>query len=118
MSWSLVPALAAAALMTVFGIGAMMRPTALKAVGVSADSPLGTTEIRAVFGGMFVALGVACIITRDPLVFAVVGSAWLADLGVRAVAVFVDRVPARQALTVLGAAALIGGALLSGYWLA
>lgn len=118
MSWSLVPALTAATLMALFGVGAIMRPASLKAVGVSADSPLGTSEIRAVFGGMFVALGAACLITRDPLVFAVVGSAWLADLGVRAVAVFVDRVPAREALAVLGTAAVIGGALLSGYWLA
>ena len=118
MDWSLVPALAAAAMMTLFGIGALIRPATLKVVGVSADSPLGTSEIRAVFGGMFIALGLACILTRSPIVFAVVGSAWLADFGVRLVSVFADRVPARQALSVLGIAAVMGAALISGYWAA
>jgi hypothetical protein len=104
--------------MTAFGIGAMIRPSSLSWVGVSADSPLGTSEIRAVFGGMFVALGLACIILREPVVFGVVGAAWLADLAVRTVAVFVDRVPAKEALTVLATALVMGVALLSGYWLA
>ena len=118
MNWQLLPALAGAAVMTLFGIGALMRPTTLAAIGVVAESPLGTSEIRAVFGGMFVALGAACLITREPIVFAVIGSAWLADVAVRIVSVAVDRVPARQAIAVLATGAAIGTALLSGYWLA
>lgn len=118
MTWQLLPALAGATTMMLFGIGALMRPAALKAVGVSAESPLGTSEIRSVFGGMFIALGAACLVTREPIVFAVVGSAWLADVAVRIVAIAVDRVPARQAAAVLSVGAAIGAALLSGYWLA
>lgn len=118
MNWALVPALLAAAVMTAFGIGAMIRPSLLVLVGVSADTPLGTSEIRAVFGGTFVALGLACIILREPVVFGVVGVAWLADFAVRLIAVFVDRVPAKDALTVLAIALVMGVALLSGYWLA
>ncbi|MDO8881082.1 MAG: hypothetical protein Q7W44_09860 [Coriobacteriia bacterium] len=115
MDWTLAPALAASAVMTLFGIGALMRPTSLRAVGLSAETPLGTSEIRAVFGGMFVALGVACIVTREPVVFAVVGAAWLADFAVRLVSVFIDRVPVGQALTVLGIALVMGLLLASGY---
>ncbi|MDZ4166887.1 MAG: hypothetical protein U1E08_04245 [Coriobacteriia bacterium] len=115
MDWTLAPALAAAAAMTLFGLGALMRPATLAWVGVSADTPLGTSEIRAVFGGMFVALGVACIVTREPVVFAVVGAAWLADFAVRFVSVFIDRVPIGQALTVLGIALVMGVLLASGY---
>ena len=118
MTWALAPALIAAAVTALFGIGAVMRSSILESIGVSATSPLGTSEIRVVFGGMFVALGVACIVTRDPRVFATVGGAWLADFGVRLVAVFVDRVPAKQALAVLSIALLLGSALVSGYWLA
>ncbi|HSQ22716.1 MAG TPA: DUF4345 domain-containing protein [Coriobacteriia bacterium] len=118
MDWRLVPALAAAALMVAFGIGAVLRPQSLERVGVRAESALGSSEIRAVFGGMFIALGAACLVTREPIVFAVVGAAWLADVAVRLVAVVVDRVPAREALTVLGVGSLIGVALLSGYWFA
>jgi len=118
MNWMLAPALLAAALMVFVGISAAVKPSALSLVGVSTVSPLGTSEIRAVFGGMFIALGLACIITREPVVFAVVASAWFGDFLVRLVAVFVDRVSAREALTVLVTAALMGSALLSGYWLA
>jgi len=118
MDWQVVPALIAAGIMTLFGLGALMRPSSLAAIGVTADSPLGTSEIRSVFGGMFIALGVACLITREPIVFAVVGAAWLADVAVRMVSVIVDRVPSREAAAVLSIGAVIGAALLSGYWLA
>ena len=118
MDWQVVPALIAAGIMTLFGLGALIRPSSLAPIGVTADSPLGTSEIRSVFGGMFIALGVACLITREPVVFAVVGAAWLADVAVRMVSVVVDRVPARQAAAVLSIGAVIGAALLSGYWLA
>ena len=116
MNWKLAPALLAAAVMTLFGISAAVKPSALSLVGVVADSPLGSSEIRAVFGGMFIALGLACILTREPLVFAIVGAAWLVDFAVRLVAVFVDHVPADQALVVLAIAVVMGVALLSGYW--
>lgn len=118
MDWQLVPALLAASVMTLFGLGALMRPSSLEMVGVTAASPLGTSEIRSVFGGMFVALGVACLLTRESIVFGVVGAAWLADVAVRVVSAFVDRVPLKQALIVLAIGSLTGAALLSGYWLA
>lgn len=118
MQWQLVPALLAASGMTLFGLGALMRPSSLKMVGVVAESPLGTSELRSVFGGMFVAFGVACLLTREPIVFGVVGAAWLADVAVRVVSAFVDRVPAKQALTVLAIGSAMGAALVSGYWLA
>jgi hypothetical protein len=104
--------------MTLVGVAAALKPDVLARVGVSATTALGRSEIRAVFGGMFVALGLACIITREPLVFAVVGAAWLADVAVRLVAVFVDPVPSKEAVYVLAIGALMGLALLSGYWLA
>jgi hypothetical protein len=118
MNWNLVPALTAAGVMTAFGVSAAIRPASLAAIGVSATSALGVSEIRAVFGGMLIALGLACIITREPLVFAAVGGAWLADVAVRLVAVFVDRVPARQAATVLAIGLAMAMAIGSGYWLA
>lgn len=118
MQWQLVPALVAASTMVLFGLGALVRPSSLAMVGVVAESPLGTSEIRSVFGAMFVTLGMACLLTREPVVFGVVGVAWLADVGVRVVSSFVDRVPPRQALVVLAIGTLIGASLVSGYWLA
>jgi len=116
--WQLLPALVAAGLMTLFGLGALVRPSSLGMVGLAAESPLGTSEIRSVFGGMFIALGVACLLTREPIVFAVVGTAWLADVAVRVVSAIVDRVPPKQALTVLAIGGVLGASLVSGYWLA
>lgn len=119
MDWRLVPALLGAILTLGFGVAAAVRPSSLEPlIGVTSTSPLGTSELRAVFGGMFIATGALALITREPLVFLTLGAAWLGDLGVRMVAVAVDHVPARDAAVVLALAALIGGALLSGYWLA
>lgn len=118
MDWTLAPALAGAAIVTLIGVAAAVRPEAVASVGVAATSPLGRSEIRAVFGGMFVALGLACLITREPIVFAVVGAAWLADVAVRLISVFIDRVPGRDAVTVLAIGSLLGVAILSGYWAA
>lgn len=118
MNWPLVPALLAAGVMVLFGLGAAVRPETLAEVGVSYVSPLGRSEIRAVFGGMFVALGGACLVLREPIVFAVVGAAWLGDVTVRLGAVVADRVPPKQAIAVLGVGMAIGVALLSGYWTA
>jgi hypothetical protein len=117
MDWELAPAMLAAGLMTLFGVGAVVRPNALREmIGIAATTPLGVSEIRAVFGGMFIALGMVCLLARDPVVFGVVAAAWFVDFLVRCVAVFADRVPARQALPVLGIALSMGMALMSGYW--
>ncbi|MRR09987.1 hypothetical protein EG831_07945 [bacterium] len=118
MNWLLVPALVGAGLMVLFGLGAAFRPEALAEVGVSYLSPLGRSEIRAVFGGMFVALGGACLVLREPIVFAVVGAAWLGDVAVRLGSVVADGVPPKQAIAVLGVGTAIGLALVSGYWTA
>lgn len=117
MDWRMLPAILGAALMTAFGVSAALRPRTLAGIGVEATSPLGTSEIRAVFGGMFIALGLACIVLREPIVFAVVGAAWLGDVAVRLVSAVADRVPRAQALAVIGTGTAIGIALMSGYWL-
>lgn len=118
VDWRLLPALLASAVMTAFGVGALVKPTALEPLGVRAVSPLGSSEIRAVFGGMFIALGVSAVVLREPIVFLVLGIAWFGDVLARLAAVALDRVPAREAVPVLGIALAIGSALVSGYWLA
>lgn len=118
MDLRLVPALLGASFMVLIGASAALKPEALASVGVIGCSPLGRSEIRAVFGGMFVVLGLSCLVLRDPLVFAVVGAAWLGDVVVRLGAVVADGVPRKQALLVLGIGLLTGAALFSGYWFA
>lgn len=118
MDWRLIPALLASGVMVAFGIGALARPAVLERLGVRAFSPLGSSEIRAVFGGMFIALGLAAIVLREPVVFLMLGIAWFGDVIARLAAVALDRVPANEAALVLSIALVLGGALASGYWLA
>lgn len=58
------------------GIAAFAAPERFGAqVGLSANGPLGRSELRAVFGGVFVGLGLACLLTGAR-------GAWLAGAGV------------------------------------
>lgn len=116
MCWQSWPALIASLAMMVFGAGALVRPSVLERVGVTTLSPLGRSEVRAVFGGMFIALGGACLLTREPMVSAVVGAAWLADVVVRLVSMTIDRIPPREAVVVLAIGGAMGASLVSGYW--
>lgn len=118
MDWRLVPALFASSVMAVFGVGALVKPVVLESLGVRATSPLGSSEIRAVFGGMFVAVGLAAIVLREPVVFLVLGIAWFGDVIARLAAVLLDHVPTRQSVPVLCIALVLGCAFTSGYWLA
>jgi hypothetical protein len=43
MEWALAPALAGAAIMTLFGVADAVRPGVLAWVGISASPPLGAT---------------------------------------------------------------------------
>jgi hypothetical protein len=114
--WNLILALVASAAMVLLGISALIRPAEFGSlIGLRADKPLGTSEIRAAFGGMFIAFGVAAIVLREPSVFAVLGAAWLADFAIRIVSVFVDRVSAKDALLFLVLSLVLGGLFLSGY---
>jgi hypothetical protein len=118
VDWQLAPAMIAAGLMVFVGAAATVQPSVVERVGVSATTPLGRSELRAVFGGMLLALGLACLLLREPVVFGVVGAAWLADVAVRLGAVFADRIPPKEAAAVLAIGTAMGVALLSGYWLA
>lgn len=118
MDWRLIPAELAAVLMGLMGVAVVIRPSVLDEIGVTSTSPLGRSELRAVFGGMFVAVALDCLVLQLPIVFAVAGSAWLADVAVRLVAVFRDKVPPKEAAAVLAIGTGMGLALLSGYWAA
>jgi hypothetical protein len=51
---------------------------------------IGTSEIRATYGGLFVALGVACLLTQAPGVFLAAGLAWVGAAVGRLFSVFID----------------------------
>lgn len=74
------------------GVAALVRPTAV--VGFTGLQPLGgrgTTEIRAVLGGLFIGLGVAALLLRTPAAYRTLGIGYLATGAVRAISMFADK---------------------------
>lgn len=82
-----------AALGTVLtGLFAMFRPRSITGfTGVEARSSRGITEIRAVFGGFFLALGIAPLILQSATAYLMLGIAYLVVAGVRTISMFVDK---------------------------
>jgi hypothetical protein len=74
------------------GVVALLRPSAV--VGFTGLQPLGgrgTTEIRAVLGGLFLGLGVAPLLLRTPAAYQTLGIGYLATGVVRAISMFTDK---------------------------
>lgn len=60
-------------------------------VGIVADDPRGTTEVRATYGGMFIGLGLAALMAQDRAVFVTLGCGWLATAVARVFAIYRDK---------------------------
>ena len=76
----------------VTGFISLFWPRAVRGfTGLSAESGRGITEIRAVLGGVFVALGAAPLILNAPAAYQMLGIAYLVVAGTRAISMFVDR---------------------------
>ncbi len=76
----------------VVGLVALVRPSS--AVGFTGLQPLGgrgTTEIRAVLGGLFIGLGAAPLLLRTPAAYQTLGIGYLATGVVRAISMFADK---------------------------
>jgi hypothetical protein len=76
----------------VTGLVSLIRPRAVQGfVGLTAEGGRGITEIRAVLGGFFVALGAVPLILDAPAAYQMLGIAYLVVGVVRAVSMFVDK---------------------------
>lgn len=73
------------------GILALVKPTAVFGfTGLIAEGPRGISEIRAIFGGLFIALGAAPFIFGETG-YRILGFGYLAIALVRLVSIFLDR---------------------------
>jgi len=59
--------------------------------GLTAPGPRGITEIRAIFGGLFIGLGIAVLVLGTRQVYQTLGIMYLAIAAVRLVSIFLDR---------------------------
>ena len=73
------------------GLVSLIRPLSVRGfTGLEAPGPRGVTEIRAILGGFFVALGVAPLAFNEPVAYQMLGVAYLGVALVRLVSMFVD----------------------------
>lgn len=74
------------------GIFALLKPTAIHGfTGIIADGGRGITEVRSIFGALFIALGTVPLISQDAKTFAMLGIGYLAIALVRLISMFLDR---------------------------
>lgn len=91
------------------GLISLVRPRAVTGfTGLSPTGPRGVTEIRAVLGGLFVALGLVPLVLGAPVAYQMLGFAYLGIAVVRTVSMFVDRSTERSNLISLAVEIVFG----------
>jgi len=114
---ALVPHLAAG-LVLVMGVVAFAVPEAFaRQTGLAADGPLGRSELRAVFGGVFVGIAVACLATGSPAAYAVAAASFLGGAGAKLLSAALERGVLPAALPGLLVDLVLGGLLAWSAWL-
>jgi len=73
------------------GLLALVKPTAIyDFTGLTASGARGISEIRAIFGGLFIALGIAPLFFGNTG-YSMLGIGYLTIAAVRLVSIFIDR---------------------------
>ena len=82
-----------AALATILtGLVSLLKPESVTGfTGLRPEGGRGITEIRAVLGGFFIALGAAPLLLNSPVAYTMLGIAYLGVALVRGVSMFVDK---------------------------
>ncbi len=106
--------LIAAAVTVGLGLLGLLAPDrAMRLVGIEANRPHGGLDVRATYGGLFIALGAFPLLSGETVAFQMLGIAWLAAGLARIAFTPMDRVWTRENFggiaveTGLGLAALL-----------
>lgn len=91
-------------------LGLLLPGKAATFVGISPTGANGLSEIRATYGGLFIAIGAWCLISQSTVVFTVAGVAWLGAAAGRLTSVIMDK--NRDARNLGGVAMELGIGLL------
>lgn len=74
------------------GLYALLAPLKVRGfTGLELPGGRGITEVRAILGGLFIALGAAPLLFGSPDMYTMLGVSYLGIAVVRAVSMFVDR---------------------------
>jgi len=94
------------------GLLALIKPTAIYGfTGLEAMGPRGISEIRAIFGGLFIAVGVAPYVFGEQA-FRILGFGYLGIAVVRLISIFLDRSTASSNLISLAIEIVFGVILI------
>lgn len=98
---------------TGLGIFGLFFPAgAASFVGIIPDGERGISEIRATYGGLFLAMGLVAVVAQSNDIFRVVGFAWLGAAGGRAFSVVRDNSRSGSNLGAIVMEGLIGLSML------
>ena len=90
------------------GLLALVKPTAVYGfTGLTANGVRGVSEIRAIFGGLLIALGVAPLFL-GPVAYQMLGIGYLGIAAARAFSIVFDKSTAQSNLISLGIEVLLG----------
>jgi hypothetical protein len=95
-------------------LGAIAPHLAARLVSIAPVGGLGVSEIRATYGGLFIALGGACLVLDSPVAYAVAGIAWLGAASMRLPSLFLDKGAFPRAIGGAAVEVLPGVLLLTG----
>jgi hypothetical protein len=95
-------------------LGAVAPHRAARLVGIAPVGGVGVSEIRATYGGLFIALGAACLALGSPVAYTVAGIAWLGAASMRLPSLLLDEGAFPKAIGGAAIEGLIGALLLTG----
>lgn len=93
-------------------LGLLLPEAAMRLVGIEVGRPHGRLDVRATYGGLFLALGAFPLISGEPVAFQMLGVAWLAAGLARTVFTPIDRVWGRENVAGIGIEVGLGLAAL------
>ena len=108
MEFLMILKVVAAALTIATGVLALIKPSAVPGfTGMRADGPRGISEIRSIFGGLFIGLGLAPLFLGE-VAFTMLGIAYLAIALARAFSIVFDKSYAQSNWISLGIEIVLG----------
>jgi hypothetical protein len=112
MNLLMVLKIIAALLTAATGLLALIKPDATYSfIGLNANGVRGVSEIRSIFGGMFIALGIAPLFL-GPVSYQMLGITYLAIAAARAFSIVFDKSYAQSNLISLVIEILLGAILV------
>lgn len=97
------------------GVMGLLAPMqAARLVGLAPVGRLGVSELRATYGGLFIGMGLACLVLDSPPAYGVAAAAWLGAAAGRGLSIVIDRNLSRMNIGGVLVEATIGVLLATG----